>query len=268
VRDDRIFPITRIIAALVVPFLVLAWVILYFFPDMSGERFAWRIQPAMTAVYMGAGYIGGAWLFIQVILGRRWHAVAPGFLPVTTFTVAMLLATVLHWTRFDLHHLPFRLWLALYVVTPFLVPWMWWRNRVADPGVPEPGDRIVPPAARRALRGLGWLLAAFAAVGFLRPDLLAAIWVWRLTPLTARVLSGWFALLAAGGIVISRESRWSAWRVGLTSIGLWHALVLIGAVAHAGDFTAGPANWYTASVALVLLGMAALAIRMARPIPV
>jgi hypothetical protein len=35
VRDDRIFPITRIIAALVVPFLVLAWVILYFFPDMS-----------------------------------------------------------------------------------------------------------------------------------------------------------------------------------------------------------------------------------------
>jgi hypothetical protein len=183
VRDDRIFPITRIIAALVVPFLVLAWVILYFFPDMSGERFAWRIQPAMTAVYMGAGYIGGAWLFIQVILGRRW-------------------------------------------------------------------------------------LAAFAAVGFLRPDLLAAIWVWRLTPLTARVLSGWFALLAAGGIVIGRESRWSAWRVGLTSIGLWHVLVLVGAVVHRGDFTGGLINWYTASVALVLLGMAALAIRMARPIPV
>jgi hypothetical protein len=153
-------------------------------------------------------------------------------------------------------------------VTPFLVPWMWWRNRVTDLGVPEPGDRIVPPAARRALRGLGWLLAAFAAVGFLRPDLLAAIWVWRLTPLTARVLSGWFALLATGGIVIGRESRWSAWRVGMTSIGLWHVLVLVGAAVHRGDFTGGLINWYTASVALVLLGMAALAIRMARPIPV
>ena len=31
-KDDRIFPFTRIVAAIVVPFLVLAFLILYFFP--------------------------------------------------------------------------------------------------------------------------------------------------------------------------------------------------------------------------------------------
>lgn len=43
--DDRIFPITRIIAAVVVPFLLLAFLILFFFPGDSGQRFAWEIRP-------------------------------------------------------------------------------------------------------------------------------------------------------------------------------------------------------------------------------
>ncbi|MBE2200138.1 MAG: hypothetical protein IAE79_16095 [Anaerolinea sp.] len=66
--DDRIFPITRIIAAVVVPFLLLAFLILFFFPGDSGQRFAWEIRPNMTAAFMGAGYLGGSWLFINAIM--------------------------------------------------------------------------------------------------------------------------------------------------------------------------------------------------------
>jgi hypothetical protein len=39
-KQDRIFPITRILAAIVVPFLALAVLILYFFPDQTAQRFA------------------------------------------------------------------------------------------------------------------------------------------------------------------------------------------------------------------------------------
>jgi len=60
--DDRILPITRIVAVIVVPFLWLAFLILFFTPDLSGERFAWAIKPHMTAMYLGAGYLGGSWL--------------------------------------------------------------------------------------------------------------------------------------------------------------------------------------------------------------
>ncbi len=262
--DDRILPLTRIVAGAVVPVLILAFLILYFTPERSGERFAWSIQPGMTAMFMGAGYLGGAWLFVHAATGRRWHRVAPGFLPVTAFTAAMLAATVLHWDRFDPGHFPFVLWLALYVITPFLIPLLWLLNRGAEPGTPEAGDVVVPRFAGLGLLILGLLLLTFAAAGFASPGWMIGIWPWALTPLTARVLSGWFALLGVGGIVIGRESRWSSWRTGLQSIGLWQLLVLAAAVVRSGDFPAGLANWYLASVAAVVAGMLILYVAMER----
>ncbi|MDX1686444.1 MAG: hypothetical protein R3248_00540 [Candidatus Promineifilaceae bacterium] len=253
--EDQIRPFTRIVAAIIVPFLVLAFLILYFFPQQSGERFAWAIQPSMTAMYMGAGYIGGAWLFIRALFGKRWHRVAPGFLPVTTFASAMLLATIFHWDVFEPSHFPFILWMGLYVVTPFLVPLVWWLNRPADPGTPEESDVVVPRWARWSLRGLGVILLGFALVGFVRPNFLIEIWTWTLSPLTARIMSGWLGLMGVGGIVISADTRWSAWKVGLQSIGSWHLLVVVAAFLRRGDFLNGLGNWYLASVIVVLVGM-------------
>ena len=261
-RDDRIFLSTRVISAVVVPFLVLAFLILYLTPEQSGERFAWEIKPSMMAAFMGAGYLGGSWLFISTVFGRRWHRVAAGFLPVTTFTIFMLLATIVHWDRFDIGHIPFLLWLGLYVITPLLVPFLWWRNRVTDPGTPEPGDQLAPALARWSLRLLGAALLLFAVIGFIFPDRLISIWPWTLSPLTARVMSGWFGLLGVGGLVIGRETRWSGWRVGLQSIGLWHLLVVVAAVIYRADLPDGLLNWYLISVVLVLVGMVALYLAM------
>ena len=79
-------------------------------------------------------------MFVFAIFGKRWHRVKAAFPPVTTFTIAMLLATFLHWDRFDIEHFPFQLWLILYIITPFLIPYLWLKNRVTDPGAPEPDD--------------------------------------------------------------------------------------------------------------------------------
>jgi hypothetical protein len=261
-RDDRIFRSTRIVAGVVVPILALACVILYFFPGTSGARFAWEIQPPMTAAFIGAGYLGGAVLFVHAVFGRRWHRVAAGFPVVSVFTIAMLAVTILHWERFDLGHFPFQVWLVLYVVTPILIPVLWLRNRVTDPGTPEAADRVVPWFARWGLAAVGLIMWGFSLAGFFRPDWLIAIWVWKLTPLTARVMAGWFALLGTGGLVIARDSRWTAWRAGMQSIGLWHLLVVIAAVLHPGDFTHGLANWYLGSVVIALVGMVILYITM------
>ncbi|NJN44590.1 MAG: hypothetical protein HC806_07640 [Anaerolineae bacterium] len=250
-KDDRIFPIIKVISAIVIPFLVLAFIILYFFPGTSGDRFAWEIQPQIMAMFMGAGYIGGAWLFINVVFGRHWHRVAPGFFPVTSFTIAMLVATILHWDRFNPSHFPFQLWFGLYIVTPFLVTWMWWYNHKTDPGTPEPNELFVPSMPRIVLRVLGVILLLYAIAGFLSPTWLIQTWVWELKPLTARVLSGWFSLLGVGGLVISRETRWSSWRVGIESIGIWHFLVVIAAFTRQTDFPGGVWNWYVISVILM-----------------
>ncbi len=152
VQDDRILPQSRIVLIIVIPFLLLAFLILYFFPDLSGERFAWDIKPHMTALFIGSGYLGGAYMFVFAIFGKHWHRIKAAFPPVTTFTVAMLIATILHWDRFDIHHFPFQLWLFLYIVTPVIVPYLWLKNRVTDPGTPEPDDLAV----LRWRNGLSW----------------------------------------------------------------------------------------------------------------
>jgi len=177
----------------------------------------------------------------------------------------MLIATLLHWSRFDPDHFPFQLWLVLYVITPFLIPYIWWRNRGEDPMIPEPGDRTVPLAARAGMLVAGAGFGLLSVIGFLAPDLLTRLWVWQLSPLTARVMAGWFALLAVGGFVIGREIRWSAWKIGVGAISLWHLLVAIGAFWNVDDFgEAGLLNWYLVVVWLALAGMAGLYLVMER----
>ncbi len=242
-RDDRILPATRIIMVLVVPVLAFAFIILYLFPERSGQNFAWEIKPNMTAIWMGAGYLGGGYLLAHAAFGRRWHAAAAGFPPVAVFTAAMLLATVLHWERFDPNHFPFQLWLVLYAVTPFLIPFLWLRNRMTDPGEIGTGDRTVPGIASLAMRLFGVAASTAAIFMFVFPGTAVSIWPWTLTPLTARILGGWFALLGVGGLVIAADRRWSAWRAPLQSIMLWAGLVGVGALLNLSDFgTAGLLN--------------------------
>lgn len=258
-RDDRILLSTRILCAIIIPVLVVAFINLYFFPQLSGQRFSFAVHPDLQAVYVGSGYLGGAYLFLRALIGRRWHRVATGFPAVTAFTVTMLLVTLVSWGHFDLRHFAFQLWLVLYVITPVLVPLVWIRNRVTDPRTPEPDDVVVPTPVRRVVRALGCGLLVVAVVGFLFPQVLIASWAWALTPLAARLLTGWGMLLAVGNLVIAGESRWSGWRVAMESIALWHVLFLAGAVVYRNEFaTGGLVNWFVLSAVAVLLLMAAL----------
>ena len=134
VRTDRILPETRLVSAIIVPFLVAAFAILYLFPDHTQELFAWGIQPRMSAMMLGAAYIGGAYFFVRVAADARWHWVKVGFLPVTTFATLMGIATILHWDRFNHGYISFFAWVGLYFTTPFIVFLLWLRNRATDPG--------------------------------------------------------------------------------------------------------------------------------------
>ena len=64
-RDDRVFRSTRVLGAVIVPFLLVAFALLYFFPDDTRHWFAWDVQPTITPLVMGAGYIAGAYFFVR-----------------------------------------------------------------------------------------------------------------------------------------------------------------------------------------------------------
>ena len=255
ITDDKIYLITRVVALIVVPFLWLAFLILYFYPDLTGERFAWVIKPHMTSLYLGAGYLGGSWLFINAIFGKHWHRIQGGFLPITAFTWLMMLSTFLHWDRFAIGKLGFNLWLILYVITPFLVPALWFFNRKTDSGEPETNDATIPPLLSLTFKftALGSLI--FVVVGFLNPEFVIDVWPWTLSPLTARVMCGWIALLGVGMFTMSTETRWSGWKVPLECIAIWHFLVIVAMVMNSADFKTSFINWYTILVGVMMIGI-------------
>lgn len=213
VRDDRVLGTTRALAVVVAPVLLVASSILFGFPDQTAELWAWTIRPTMTAMLMGSGYFSGIPYFIGVGRARSWAAVGVMFLPITVFVVFMALATALHWERFALAHPSAWAWFALYAATPFVLPWAWWRNQRHDPGA-RPGEALFAPALRAALGAVGALGLLAIVVAFVRPPLLIEVWPWTLTPLTARVVLGWFALPAALFVALAVDGRVRT--VGLT----------------------------------------------------
>jgi hypothetical protein len=170
----------------------------------------------------------------------------------------MGLATLLHFEKFNHSHISFYAWTLLYIVTPFLVPFIWWRNQSTDPRVLEPGDVAVPQWVRIATGVVGAGLFLIALFMFVFPATAISIWPWSLTPLTARVVAGWFALPGVVGMAFATDFRWSSWRIVLQSQIAGVALILIGIVRAWSNFdTSKPTTWLFV-VGMVLL-FAALA---------
>ena len=166
-RDDHIFPITRWVLSVVIVVLLIAFTALYLFPQTTAQNIAWQIKPQITAVFMGAGYVSGAYMFIFAVFGQSWHRVKNSLLTVSAFATAMLLVTLLHYDRFIHNNPAFALWLIIYIITPFLVPWLWFHNRLTDPGTPELNDKTVPRFARWATGMVGVVTLIFWIVSFI-----------------------------------------------------------------------------------------------------
>jgi hypothetical protein len=268
-RDDRVLKQTRVLGAFIVPFLLVAFALLYLFPDDTTHWFAWEIHPDMTPLLMGAGYIAGAYFFARVVMERRFHRVHVGFLPITAFTIFMAIASFSHLDRFDHDHIAFWIWMGLYVTTPILVPLAWLANRRTDPGTPEPGEARLPSTVRGPLIAIGAGQTLVALFLLLSPSTMIDIWPWTLTPLTAQVLGGWFALPGITAIMMGLDGRPSAIHITLQSQAIGLALILIAAARDWGSFDTSNGLAYVFVVGLggLLLGLLALELHIRRAAP-
>ncbi len=261
-RDDRVFGATRLLGAVIVPFLVVAFALLYFFPDDTRHWFAWDVQPTITPLIMGAGYIAGAYFFVRVAVETRWHRIQVGFLPVTAFTLFMAIGTFNHLGPFMTSHVAFWIWVGLYVTTPILVPLAWWRNRATDPGTPEPGEPPLPGFVRPLLLVVGAVQSAVALVLLLSPSTMIEHWPWLLTPLTAQTLGGWFALPGVTALMMGLDGRWSAIRITLESQLIGLALILLATLRAWEDVDTSTALAYVFAAGIAALFAALLALEL------
>jgi hypothetical protein len=262
--DDTILLFTRVLSVVIVPFLVLAFAVLYPAPVDTGHLFAWHIQPDLTGMVLASAYLGGAYFFARAAAARAWHTIKAGFVSICVFATLMGVSTVLHWDKFRHGSIAFWLWALLYFTTPFLVLWTWLRNRSHDRPA-DLNDLRLPGAAVWVIAAVGTSAVATGLFLYLAPTAAISVWPWALTPLTARVLGAVFCLGLAGAAA-PLDRRWSTARLPLQVAGIMVLLMLVAGIREHGSLdSTRPLTWMiTAGFLTALVAGAALYHRMAR----
>jgi hypothetical protein len=171
-------------------------------PANTAANFAWDIQPVVMAAVIGAYYVSAAPLTLLPLFARRWEMIRVVVLPAAAFTFALLVATLLHWSRFSHGTPPFIVWFLSYLLPPpIFLAFYFFHERRARPAAAQPPTDPLAPDARQALLVWGGLLTAVTVFLFLVPQALMAVAPWEMTPLTARVFVSF--LLAAGVLMLS-----------------------------------------------------------------
>jgi hypothetical protein len=242
---DRVLPVTRLVGALLVPALLTAFTILFFFPTETGRLFAWPVNPTMSAMMLGATYLGGAYFFTRVALGKSWRSVRLGFIPVTTFAGTLGIATLLHWERFTPGHPAFIIWALLYFTTPFLVPYLWFRGQQASRGMPGGSGPIIASGLRWVTGALGVIMVVASLILLVFPEVMIGTWPWALTPLTARVMAAMFALPGVVGIGVARDGTWSSAKIIFEAQALTIVFIFIAMARAASEISWGMVGAWT-----------------------
>jgi hypothetical protein len=245
-RDDRVLTTTRALSAFLAPFLLVAFVLLYGFPDETARLWAWPIQSHMTSMLLASAYLGGCYFFLRVLfVERHWAAVRAGFVSVALFATLLGVATVLHWDKFAHGKVAFWLWAGLYFTAPFLVAAAWLTNQ-RYAGQPAPDQPRLGRVARWVVAGMGALSVLTGVAMFVVPARVIPVWPWPLTPLTCRVVGATFCLGAAGLVVLA-DHRWEAVRLMRQVQLVMFALILVAVVrARHEFFTDRPLTWVMA----------------------
>lgn len=225
---------------------IVAGPVLYLFPKDTSTYFAWTIQHPLTPVFMGASYFAGIGNLIAV-KENRWSLARVQLPAIVMFTITMLLATLLHIPIFNWSHPVAWAWLGVYVISPLAaVLVMLQGERGYQPT--EIKAQKLPAVFTPVMYALAFITGALGLFLFLAPEQAASFWAWPLTPLTGRVVGGWYLSSVALQLMLARQTSLQTARVGLLANVLVTSLLLLGALLHLEDLN-GPA----ASVWLYLL---------------
>ena len=223
-HGDRVVPAMRWLLGLAAVLVFLAGVQLFVFPQDTATRFAWTIDPPMTAVFLGASYWSAVGLELSGAVARYWTVARMAVPAVFVFTTLTLVVTVGHLDRFHLAaELPAATrsvtwgWIAVYAVVPVLMALAWWLQSRAGTAVPTPGG--LPRLLRATLAVLAVGLVALGLALLVAPQWADAAWPWPLTPLTGRAVGAWnVGLGVAAGHAWLVDDAYSLRPIGVTAL--------------------------------------------------
>src|SRR5918992_418419 len=236
---------------------------LFVFTELTATRFAWTVEPPLTAAFLGASYWASVALEWTAARERVWARARVAAPSVFAFTTLTLVATLLHLDRFHLGdgfgfstRLVTWVWIATYaVVPPLMLVLMVVQGRIT--GADTARSARLPRWLRALLIVEAVLLGAIGGALFVDPVGISPIWPWALTPLTARAVGAWLVgigMAAAHSAIENDFRRVRPAAVSYVLLGLLHGVVVM---RYSEQIEWGPRAWaYVGVIAVsVLVGL-------------
>jgi uncharacterized integral membrane protein len=206
---------------------------LFILTEYTDRYFAWTIQPPLTAAFLGAGYWASFAMEYLASRKRLWAHARIAVPAVLIFTTLTLIATLLHLDRFHLNHpSPMTrtaawVWLAVYaIVPPAMTVLLVLQMRV--PGDDPPRQAPLPRWIHAILIVHALLMLLLGVALFVAPQATASLWLWTLTPLTARAVGAWLLALGVAAAHSSWENDWQRVQIATMSYTIFGAFQLLG----------------------------------------
>ncbi len=199
---------------------LMAGIQLFILSERTDVYFAWTIQSTLTAATLGGFYFGSMTFGYLSARESHWMDVRGPAIGLFVFLIGTLAATFLHLDKFHLtsESLLTRfaawIWLAIYIFLPLGLAITFIRqSRMRNESAEAPLTATPPVWYRAVLTVHGVVGVGIALVLFLVPKAIILVWLWTLTPLTARALSAWFLSFGTLDLLSAMQKDWRRLRV-------------------------------------------------------
>jgi hypothetical protein len=238
----------------------IAGVQLFVLSEFTNIFFAWTIQSALTAAFLGAAYWSSIPMLYTSFRQTVWANARIAITGVWLFTTLTLILTLQHWDRF--HHssplltaqFAFWMWLAIYVIVPvaLLVSWLLQRR---IPGGDPPRQYPLPLWFRVILALQAIIMLAVGAALYLTPAAMIPLWAWTLTPLTAGAVGAWSIGIGVTTAQAIWENDWRRVHGSFIAYALLGILQLIAVARYSAqlDWTRAGTPLYLAFIVSILI---------------
>jgi len=162
-------------------FLVLgAGLDLFLFPEATDTMFAWSIQPALTAAFLGANYLAAGVLEFGAARQITWARARAAVPAVLLFTVLTALLTLRNFNDYNLGNPMAWVWIIVYFGVPPVLALVWWQQ-CATSGSEPPREAPLPRTMRSITVLLGVTMIGFGLALIVAPRSASPLWPWSLT---------------------------------------------------------------------------------------
>ncbi|RPI27567.1 MAG: hypothetical protein EHM61_08040 [Acidobacteria bacterium] len=213
------FPKPRLLDVVgIVQFVLAAFFVVWLFTPGGGSSFAWPVQSALTAGFLGTAFILRAALGLAMWHEKSWHHLRWVVWGNYTFLGLIFLGTFWHLDEMSwkTQGLLAHVWVIAYIVEPLLLVLREPRDPLTKAALsPEHSGGPLFPGLRLTLTGIYMVGFTVAGILFIHPEFADTRWPWPLDPFDARIMSAWPAACAVWAATMYLARDWAEVKLGV-----------------------------------------------------